>query len=190
MSLLAGAEFAGLEIAGGVGFAVVGVAIAFGRDRAVLSFLDAAAPALGLGVCVTRLGCYLEGCDFGVPLGDAGGRLASLGTFPAQSPAWVTHVLERGLSPSAGSSLPVHPTQLYEAAGGLALMALVVVVDRRLRAAPGQLALLALGGFVALRLGVDLLRDDRVHVVTFRLALLALPLAALYVRALEPSPSR
>jgi phosphatidylglycerol:prolipoprotein diacylglycerol transferase len=189
ISLLAGSEFAGLEIAGGVPFAVAGVAFAFGRDRAVLSYLDAAAPALGLGVFLTRLGCYLEGCDFGVPLRDGGSRLAGLGTFPAQSPAWVTHVLERGLSPSAGSSLPVHPTQLYEAAGGLALMALVAVSDRRLRGSPGRLALLAIAGFVALRLGVDLFRDDRVHVVTFRLALLALPLSALYVRSLEPSPS-
>lgn len=188
-ALLAGSEYAGLEIAGGVPFAVAGVALAFRRDRAVLSFLDATAPALGLGVFLTRLGCYLEGCDFGVPLRDAGGRLARLGTFPEQSPAWVTHVVERGLSPSAGSSLPVHPTQLYEAAGGLLLFALVTAAERRLRASPGQLALLALAGFVALRLGVDVFRDDRVHVLTFRLALLSLPLAALYVRTLEPTPS-
>ncbi len=188
-ALLAGSEYAGLEIAGGVTFGVAGVALAFGRDRAVLSFLDAAAPALGLGVFLTRLGCYLEGCDFGVPLRDAGGRLARLGTFPEQSPAWVAHVVERGLAPSAGSSLAVHPTQLYEAAGGLFLLALVAAADRRLRASPGQLALVSLAGFVALRLGVDALRDDRIHVLTFRLALLSLPLAALYVRALEPSPS-
>lgn len=191
LGLFGSADYTGLEIAGGLPLALAGVALAFGRDRAVLSFLDAAAPALGLGVLLTRLGCYLEGCDFGVPLRDgAGGRLASLGTFPAQSPAWVKHVLEHDLSPGAASSLPVHPTQLYEAAGGLLLIVLVVVADRRLRLAPGRLALGALSGFLTLRLGVDLLRDDRVHVLTFRLALLALPIALLYVRRLTPAVQR
>lgn len=191
VALFGSSDYAGLEIAGALPFALAGVALAFGRDRRVLSFLDAAAPALGLGVLLTRVGCYLEGCDFGVPLRDGtSARLASLGTFPPQSPAWVTHVLERDLSPSAGASLPVHPTQLYEAAGGLLLVALVVVAGRRLRLAPGQLALVALAGFLALRLGVDLFRDDRVHVVTFRLALLAVPLAVLYVRRLSPAVQR
>jgi phosphatidylglycerol:prolipoprotein diacylglycerol transferase len=189
-SLLGASPYAGLEIAGGVPFALIGVGLAFGRDRAVLSFLDAAAPALGVGVFLTRLGCYLEGCDFGVPLRDAGGRLAALGTFPAQSPAWVTHVVERALSPNAGVSLPVHPTQLYEAAGGMLLLLVSLGSERRFRLAPGQLSLVTLGVFLALRLGVDLFRDDRVHVITFRLALLVLPLAFFYVRVLEPAPSR
>ena len=188
-SLFGNSEYAGLEIAGGVPFALIGVGLAFGRDRAVLSFLDALSPALGAGVLLTRLGCYLEGCDFGVPLRDASGWLARLGTFPAQSPAWVKHVVERDLSPSAAASLPVHPTQLYEALGGLALLLLSLVAGRRLRLSPGQLALVTLGAFVVLRLCVDLARDDAVHVLTFRLALLALPLAFLYVRVLEPSPS-
>jgi phosphatidylglycerol:prolipoprotein diacylglycerol transferase len=190
VALFGGPDYAGLEIAGGLPFALAGVALVFRRDRAVLSFLDAAAPALGLGVLLTRLGCYLEGCDFGVPLRDGSGRMASIGTFPPQSPAWVKHVLERDLSPNAGGSLPVHPTQLYEAGGGLLLVALVVVAGRRFRLAPGQLALIALAGFIALRLGVDLFRDDRVHVVTFRIALLALPFALLYVRRLSPAGER
>jgi phosphatidylglycerol:prolipoprotein diacylglycerol transferase len=180
-SMFGGEGFSGLEIGGALPCALLGASLPFGRNRTLLSFLDAAAPALGVGVFLTRIGCYLEGCDFGVPLRDgAWQRLSTLGTFPAQSPAWVTHVLERGLSPSATSSLPVHPTELYEALAGLALVALVYWAERK-RLLPGQVALVALVAFIAVRLGVDHFRDDRVHVVTFRVALLALPLVALFL---------
>jgi phosphatidylglycerol:prolipoprotein diacylglycerol transferase len=181
-SMFGGEGLSGLEIGGALPCAMLGASLSFGRDRSLLSFLDAAAPALGVGVFLTRIGCYLEGCDFGVPLRDgASPRLSALGTFPAQSPPWVTHVLERGLSPSATTSLPVHPTELYEALGGLAIAALAYWVEKKKRPVPGQVALVALVAFVAVRLGVDFFRDDRVHVVTFRVALLALPLVALFL---------
>src|SRR4029079_3111068 len=96
-----------------------------------------AVPSRGSGLCITRIGCYLFGCDFGKPL-TAGwpNWLKHLGTFPrwsdgvladvAGSPAWVQHGRERGLAPECTASLPVHPTQLYEALAGLSLLALVL----------------------------------------------------------------
>ncbi len=93
----------------------------------VLPFLDAGAPALGLGYFFARLGCFLAGCDYGRPTASAFGV-----RFPQGSAAWVDHV-ERGLvPPDARASLPVHPTQLYLAFLGLALF----VAISRLRAPP------------------------------------------------------
>ena len=87
-------------------------------------------PALALGTVLTRIGCYLYGCDFGTPLGAcAPGWLKALGTFPRWhhddlhvygSPAWLHHVDRYGLARDSSASLPVHPTQLYEALAGVA----------------------------------------------------------------------
>jgi hypothetical protein len=59
---------------------------------------DAAVPALGTGIMITRLGCYMYGCDFGRALpANAPGWLKTLGSFPHWhdnhgSPAWQQHV--------------------------------------------------------------------------------------------------
>src|SRR5260221_581658 len=91
---------------------------------ALLPWADVAVPSLASGLLLTRIGCYLFGCDFGKPLGiGAPAWLKRLGTFPrwpsdlldgAGSPAWMQHVNERGLSITSRASLPVHPTELYE----------------------------------------------------------------------------
>jgi phosphatidylglycerol:prolipoprotein diacylglycerol transferase len=140
------------------------------RGRSWLGWADAAAPSLAAGLLVTRIGCYLYGCDFGKPLGAwAPAWLQRAGTFPhwdglaslagSGSPAWLHHVTERGLAPDAAASLPVHPTQLYEAVGG-ALLLLVLLVLRRHRRFPGQLLLTFALGYAALRFGLEVLRDD------------------------------
>src|SRR6185295_2298765 len=105
----------------------------------------------GVGLFVTRLGCWLEGCDFGRSLSAAAPAwLARLGTFPGQSPAWVAQVLAGSLAPSAGASAPVHPTELYESACGALLVALALALGRRQRAA-GTTALSVLAGYLVLR---------------------------------------
>jgi phosphatidylglycerol:prolipoprotein diacylglycerol transferase len=135
-----------------------------------LGWGDAAAPSLAAGLLVTRIGCYLYGCDFGKPLGlGAPAWLQRVGTFPrweglasiagSGSPAWLQHVAERGLGPDASSSLPVHPTQLYEAtAGGLLLVALLVMYKRR--QFTGQILLTFALAYAAVRFGLEVLRDD------------------------------
>jgi phosphatidylglycerol:prolipoprotein diacylglycerol transferase len=135
-----------------------------------LGWGDAAAPSLAAGLLVTRIGCYLYGCDFGKPLGpNAPVWLQRAGTFPrwdglasiagSGSPAWLQHVAERGLAPDASSSLPVHPTQLYEAAaGGLLLVALLVMYRRR--QFTGQILLTFTLAYAAVRFGLEVLRDD------------------------------
>ncbi|HVJ21107.1 MAG TPA: prolipoprotein diacylglyceryl transferase family protein [Polyangiaceae bacterium] len=134
-----------------------------------LLWADAAVPSVALGLALTRVGCYLHGCDFGRPLSEQNASLLrKLGTFPrwadgvlagSGSPAWVDHVLRKGLSPAAPSSLPVHPTQLYEALVGVGLFALSLFWFPRRRFA-GELFLIVVFAYGGARFMLELFRDD------------------------------
>jgi phosphatidylglycerol---prolipoprotein diacylglyceryl transferase len=129
---------------------------------------DVVAPSLALGVVLTRIGCYLFGCDFGKPLpATAPAWLRAVGTFPrwpdtglgAGSPAWLHHVDERGLAAHAPSSLPVHPTQLYEALAGVGVF-LVLLRVRRAQRFDWQLFLTCAIAYGWCRFCIETLRDD------------------------------
>jgi len=130
---------------------------------------DCAAPTLGSGLMLTRIGCYLYGCDFGERLpADAPDWLAWLGTFPhwhfpqndpSGSPAFSHHVSTYGLSQSADASFPVHPTQLYESSVGLVLFGVAALVWR-FRSFRGQVTLVLVMLYGTWRFFVETLRDD------------------------------
>ncbi len=136
----------------------------------LLGWADNAAPAVLLGLFVTRIGCYLSGCDFGRPLGDgAPAWLQRIGTFPrwdlpslplgTGAPAWQWHV-ERGLIDfDATASLPVHPTQLYESCVGLVLFAGLLWVWSH-RRFPGQVLLTGGAAYGIARFLLEFWRDD------------------------------
>jgi phosphatidylglycerol:prolipoprotein diacylglycerol transferase len=125
------------------------------RGLSLPSLFDCAAPGLALGVLITRVGCWLEGCDYGRPLAaSAPGWLARLGRFPRESPAWTEQVVAHAIPPSAAGSLPVHPSELYESVASLALLALALLVTERKRGA-GVTALGVLLGYLTLRVLVD-----------------------------------
>ena len=137
----------------------------------LLPWADVAVPSLATGLMITRVGCYLFGCDFGKPLkDDAPGWLKKIGTFPRWeegtipqgegSPAWIEHVNHRGLGFDAEASLPVHPTQIYESLAGLALLGLVFAVRSR-QTFRGQVFLAFTFGYGFLRFLIEILRDDR-----------------------------
>jgi phosphatidylglycerol:prolipoprotein diacylglycerol transferase len=160
----------GVAAYGGFFGGLLGAAVYLRMKRASLAaFADACMPSLALGTVLTRVGCYLYGCDFGTPLGDgAPGVLKWLGTFPHWqyddlhvygSPAWLHHVDRYGLSHDSAVSLPVHPTQLYEAFAGVALLALALGLVRR-RAFAGQVALIVAMSYGAFRFLVEYVRDD------------------------------
>ncbi|HEV8549323.1 MAG TPA: prolipoprotein diacylglyceryl transferase family protein, partial [Polyangiaceae bacterium] len=118
------------------------------------------------------LGCYLEGCDFGRPLAlGAPHFLARLGTFPAHSPAWVEHVSAGLLGPLSTASLPVHPSELYEALAGLLLGAFAFGFAPRARAA-GDLARATVLGYLTLRVAVDGTRSSSADVWCARFLLI------------------
>jgi phosphatidylglycerol:prolipoprotein diacylglycerol transferase len=143
----------------------------------LLAWADAAVPSLATGLMITRIGCYLFGCDFGTRLSDtAPGFLKKLGTFPHWpagtldggdgSPAYVRHLeyYDRG-SPmwktltETNHSLPVHPTQLYESFVGLGLFALLMWQRKHLKFR-GQMFFLFVFAYGYLRVLLEIIRDD------------------------------
>ncbi len=76
---------------------------------------DIVAPTLAIGIAITRVGCFFNGCCFGKattfftgiefpPFGEAGRVLGNV---------------------------PVHPTQLYESLFGLGILPVLILVERR-----------------------------------------------------------
>ncbi len=137
----------------------------------LLPWADVAVPSLASGLAITRIGCYLYGCDFGKPLAESSPAwLKKLGSFPHWapgtveagrdgSPAWVQHVHERGLDVGAATSLPVHPTQLYESLVGLALLAFLLRA-RATQRFRGEIFLWFTFLYGAARFSLELVRDD------------------------------
>lgn len=132
----------GLTLYGGIAagtFAGLLAATRFGLPRWLVA--DALTPALALGTMFGRLGCFLNGCRYGSPTSGPFGV-----TFPPGSFAQ----LEFG-------DVPVHPSQLYNAAAGLALFGLVWFLRTRLRT-PGLLLWVFLSLFALVRIPIDLTR--------------------------------
>jgi phosphatidylglycerol:prolipoprotein diacylglycerol transferase len=143
----------GMAAYGGLLGGVAGGSVALARMRLpVWTFLDASAPGVGLGYFFARLGCFLAGCDYGTITTSRVGL-----SFPRGSYAFRDHVAAGLLSPDAATSLPVHPTQLYEALSGVTLYLL-------LRAMPatgdGRRFVALAVGYGVLRSGIELLRGD------------------------------
>jgi phosphatidylglycerol:prolipoprotein diacylglycerol transferase len=170
----------GVSAYGGFLGGLIGAAIYLRAKRASLAaFADACMPSLALGTVLTRIGCYLYGCDFGTPLAaSAPGWLKWLGTFPRWeyddlhvygSPAWLHHVDRYGLLRDSNASLPVHPTQLYEALAGLVLLGVALALVRR-RAFAGQVALIVAMGYGVWRYLVEYVRDDPERAYAFQLS--------------------
>jgi len=106
---------------------------------------DAAAPAMALGLAIVRLGCLAAGCDYGLPSN----------SFPA--------VVFRNPVAHALTGVPLgtrlHPTQLYESALGLALLAGLSWGPWH-HAPEGARAWFFVGGYSVVRFGLEFLRGD------------------------------
>jgi phosphatidylglycerol:prolipoprotein diacylglycerol transferase len=145
----------------------------------LLPWADVAVPSLASGLMITRIGCYLFGCDFGKPLGEhAPAFLKKLGTFPH----WAAGTLEHGdgapafvqhtradwiaqhpdlphLTSASPASHPVHPTQIYESLVGAFLLVLLLWARRRQKFR-GQIFLLFFFAYGVLRYLLEIIRDD------------------------------
>lgn len=78
---------------------------------------DAFAPSIALGIGITRLGCFFNGCCFGMPTDAAWGMV-----FPINSAAGAMF-----------PDTPLHPAQLYSALLGFTLFGALMVLGRRER---------------------------------------------------------
>ena len=148
----------GLVFYGGF-FAALAVAVGY-THRQGLRFwriADILAPSVALGHFFGRLGCFAAGCCWGV---EARGRaLAWAVRFGTQSLAFQDYAARRALPESAQVTPPLHPVQLYEAAGELLLFFLLSLLGRRKRW-DGQVLVAYLLGYSLLRFVVELYRGD------------------------------
>jgi phosphatidylglycerol:prolipoprotein diacylglycerol transferase len=142
----------------------------------LLAWADDAVPSLASGLLITRIGCYLFGCDFGKRLPEDAPRwIKALGTFPhwasgtlasgEGSPAYVRHLdVYRGTTMEAdlvrmNTSFPVHPTQIYESLVGLLLLVLLLW-QRKYTRFRGQVFFLFVFAYGFMRFILELWRDD------------------------------
>ncbi|MFI5306267.1 MAG: prolipoprotein diacylglyceryl transferase [Polyangiales bacterium] len=116
---------------------------------------DAVATVMPVGLFFGRLGCFFGGCCFGSVTER---RLAV--SFPAFSAASEKQFRDGLLTDKALASLPVHPTQLYEAAGCLAIAAFLTLHAQPRKRFDGQVMLWFLALYAVLRFGLEYLRDD------------------------------
>ncbi len=120
---------------------------------------DAVAPTLALGLGLTRIGCFLYGCDYGFQ-SDTWGVCFPKGPLPGGSPAWRDHV-EAGLIPlTAAESLPVFPAQLLASATGFALFGLLLWLWYRRPRRDGTVILAFFLTYGLARAGLEQLRSD------------------------------
>jgi prolipoprotein diacylglyceryl transferase len=131
------------------------------RGIELLRWADVSAPSVVLGTAITRIGCFLFGCDFG-----ARSSLPWAIRFPGPnalaqngSPAWQHHVRDLGLPQTAAWSYPVHPTQFYESLVGLGLFGLLMWI-RKHRTFSGQVFLAWVLGYGIMRPLIEIVRDD------------------------------
>ncbi len=112
------AEFgiAGLNLYGGVILAILGAwAYCYLKKLEILRVFDYFAPTLALGIGITRIGCFLNGCCFGTPTDLPWGISFPEGTLPY----------------AVFGEQPLHPAQIYSSLYGLALFAVLHFVNKR-----------------------------------------------------------
>lgn len=107
---------AGLTMLGGVVLAII-VGIAFLRIKKmeVLKVCDIMIPSVALGIFLTRIGCFLNGCCHGLPTDSVFG-VAFTNPYSACAP----HLM----------NIPLHPTQLYSSFYGLVIFALLLFAEK------------------------------------------------------------
>jgi phosphatidylglycerol:prolipoprotein diacylglycerol transferase len=118
----------------------------------VASYGDVLVTALSFGYAIGRLGCFLNGCDYGIPAG-----LPWAVQYPPGTEAYVNHLEHGWIAPGSTLSLPVHPVQLYAATAGLVMF---LVLSRWKTAWPGQRIWLFALFYGTYRFGVEWLRGD------------------------------
>ena len=127
---------------GGYVLAIVGGIVYVRRAKLPLwKVADAAAPAMALGIGIGRIGCFLNGCCFGIPTHAPWGV-----QFPPGS--YSTFVFP-------GSH--IHPSQLYMVLSGVLLFVVLLRLDRKPRF-DGYLFWMGVALDSVLRFGIDFTR--------------------------------
>jgi phosphatidylglycerol:prolipoprotein diacylglycerol transferase len=132
----------GLSMLGGVVLAlIVGFYTVWRKKMPVWQLADAVIPAFALGIFITRIGCFFNGCCFGSETS------CSLGmSFPDWAMAY------------SGTGIPegahIHPTQLYSSLAGLYILGTLLWADRR-KHFPGFVFVLFTALYGLTRFGIE-----------------------------------
>ncbi len=140
-----GLVFYGGLIAGAVSFTLWCLV----KRRDFLKIADVLCVVIPLAHAFGRIGCFFHGCCWG-KVSDSVFAVR----FPAHSPVWAF----RRASDFSTHSLPVLPTQLFEAAALLLLFAVLLLIYRRVRAYTAAVYMM---GYSLIRFGIEFLRDDK-----------------------------
>jgi len=130
----------GLSFHGGLAGGVLATLLYCRKKR--LSFLrlaDLFSPALALGYAITRIGCFLNGCCYGIPT-----------NLP-----WAVRF--RVAPDSSVLTLPSHPTQLYAVVSNLIILWLLFLIEKRQRFT-GQIFVSYLALYSVYRFLIEFLR--------------------------------
>lgn len=127
------------------------------RRASMWQVADLAGWAIALGLVFGRSGCFLAGCCFGETTASALGI-----AFPRHSPAWDKQLQLHQITAQASASLPVLPTQLFEAVACAGIFGLCLWRYRRGARFDGEVFFIFTFLYALFRFGVEFLRaDDR-----------------------------
>jgi phosphatidylglycerol:prolipoprotein diacylglycerol transferase len=116
---------------------------------------DMAGFTISLGLVWGRMGCFLASCCFG-----ARTDLPFAVSFPSGSAASRQQWEDGLLGTYRVESLPVHPTQIYEALAALAIAAFVYFVVAPRKRFDGQVFVVAMALYAIARFAVEFIRRD------------------------------
>lgn len=140
----------------------------------VLAWADVAVFGVAIGLALTRIGCFLFGCDYGRVSFDLGIAVQ----FPEGSPAWLHHYARASMEgivsdpsmaglwgmenhvPYSSFSDPIHPAQIYSSLNGWISVGVLLIARRYLRKFAGQLFLIFFGYYAVTRFMLEFVRDD------------------------------
>ena len=107
---------AGLNLYGGVVFAIAATLVYVRiKQQPLWQVMDIFAPALALGIFISRIGCFLNGCCFGIPCDLPFGVSFPEGSIPY----------------AIFGDAHLHPTQIYSSLYGLLLFFILHYFDKR-----------------------------------------------------------
>jgi phosphatidylglycerol---prolipoprotein diacylglyceryl transferase len=137
----------GLVYLGGLLLSIA-VVYFYGRAKGInlLKLFDAATPGTVIGYAIGRIGCFLNGCCFGLPTKMPWGII-----FPKGS-----------LAEAYCGDIPLHPTQLYSSLSML-LAFLVLIWIYRQKKFDGQIIFLGLIFYSLYRFIVEFFRFSPIH---------------------------
>jgi len=121
-----------------------------------LAYADVLIPSVSIGHAIGRLGCFAAGCCWG---GACDAHFALAARFPPEALAYQSQLAQHLISAGAPTTLPIHPTQLYESLGELVIFTVLTLWRSRKRI-DGELLALWLILYAPLRSLVESFRGD------------------------------